>query len=193
MSLPNVVSRAAAGALLAGLFATGAGAAEQEKPRIEALRADARGPDVFVGFRLAGALNPELATKIESGLETVVRYEIRLNRHNAHWLWDDHMDTRKYRVGVTYDPVTREYVVVETMDGHPLQRSTTHNFSEVARHLLSRENLLVFRVRHNDWRTNLYVQMRATFDSGYLFTIIPVDSRTAWKESNRFEIKVAPR
>lgn len=177
---------------VAVLLLASSAAAEQERPRVEALRADARGPDVFIGFRLAGALNPELATKIESGLETVVRYEIRLYRHNAHWLWDDRMDTRRYRVAVTYDPVTREYVVVETMDGRPLQRATTHNFSEVARRLLSRENLLVFRVRHDDWRTNLYVEMRATFDSGYLFTIIPVDSRTAWKASNRFEVRVAP-
>ena len=183
-------ARGFAAALLAVSLAA---AAEQEKPRIEALRADARGPDVFVGFRLAGALNPELATKIESGLETVIRYEIRLYRHNAHWFWDDHMDTRRYRVGVTYDPVTREYVIVETMDGRPLQRSTTHNFAEVARRLMTRENLLVFRVGHDDWRTNLYIQMRATFDSGYLFTIIPVDSRTAWRESNRFEVKVRER
>jgi hypothetical protein len=166
--------------------------AQQETPRIESLHADARGPDVFSRFRLAGALNPELASKIESGLETAIRYEIRLYRHNAHWLWDDHMDTRKYRVAATYDPVTREYVVVETMDGRALLRSTTHDFKEVVGRLLSRENLLVFRVRHDDWRTNLYVRMRATFDSGYLCAIIPVDSRTPWKNSNRFEIKVAP-
>jgi uncharacterized protein DUF4390 len=178
-------------AVMAGLLAAGLGA-DQEKPRIEALRAEARGPDVFVGFRVAGALNPELATRIESGLETVVRYQIRLYRHNAHWLWDDHMDSRSYRVAVTYDPITREYVVVETLDGRPLQRSTTHNFSEVARRLLSRENLLVFRVRPDDWRTNLYVRMRAAFDSGYLFTIIPMDDRTSWKDSNRFEVKAAP-
>jgi len=167
-------------------------AQEAPRPRIDVLRIETRGPDVFVKFHLSGALNPELAKKIEAGLETAIRYEIRLYRHNAHWLWDDHMDTRKYRVAVTYDPVTREYVVVETMDGRALHRSTTHDFKEVARRLLSRENLLVFRVRHNDWRTNLYVRMRATFDSGYLFAIIPVDSRTPWKESNRFEIKIAP-
>ncbi len=168
-------------------------AEEEQKPRIGSLQAEARGPDVFLRFRLDGALNPELAKKIEAGLETAIRYEIRLYRHNAHWLWDNHMGTRKYRVAVTYDPVTREYVVVETMDGKPLQRTTTRDFAEVTRRLVSRDNLLVFRVGHNDWRTNLYVEMRATFDSaGYLFTIIPVDSRTSWKESNRFEIRVGP-
>ena len=172
------------------LFAASGAAGAQERPWIETLHADARGQDVFVGFRLTGALNPQLATRIESGLETAIRYEARLYRHNAHWFWDDRMDTRQYRVAVTYDPVTREYVVVETLDGRPLQRSSTHDFGEVTRRLVSRENLLLFRVRHDDWRTNLYVQMRATFDSGYLFAIIPMDSRTGWKASNRFEIRV---
>jgi hypothetical protein len=161
--------------------------------RLDVLHAEARGPDVFLRFHLDGALNPELATKIQAGLETAIRYEIRLYRHNAHWLWDYRMATRQYRVAVTYDPVTREYVVAETLDGKPLSRVTTKDFGEVTRRLVSHDNLLAFRVRFTDWRTNLYVAMRATFDSGYLFTIIPVDARTAWRDSNRFEVKVAPR
>ncbi len=174
------------------LVCAGKAAAQASKPRIDLLHAEPRGRDVFLSFRLDGAVNPELATKIEAGLETAIRYDIRLYRHNAHWLWDNHIDSRRYRVAVTYDPVTREYVIVETMDGRPLQRSTTRDFAEVARRLVSRENLLAFRVTEDTPRTNLYVEMRASFDSGYLFTIIPVDSRTAWKESNRFEIKKGP-
>jgi hypothetical protein len=30
--------------------------------------------------------------------------------------------------------------------------------------------------------------MRASFDAGYVFTIIPVDSRTDWKKSKRFNV-----
>jgi hypothetical protein len=161
--------------------------------RIDVLHAEARGPDVFVRFHLDGALNPELATKIRTGLETAIRYDIRLYRHNAHWLWDYRMDTRQFRVAVTYDPVTREYVIVETMDDRPLARATTKDFAEVTRRLVSQENLLAFRVRYDDWRTNLYVSLRATFDSGYLLAIIPVDARTSWKQSNRFEVRVPPR
>lgn len=164
-------------------------AQEAGKPRIESLHAEARGPDVFLRFRLDGALNPELSTKIEAGLETAIRYEIRLYRHNAHWLWDDRLQSRRYRVAVTYDPVTREYVLAETLDGRPLSRTSTRDFSEVARRLVSRDNLLVFRVGEDEPRKNLYLEMRAVFDSGYLFTIIPVDARTSWKESNRFEVK----
>ena len=176
---------------------TAAGAASPEEAarpaRIDRLHAEARGPDVFLRFHLDGALNPELATKIQAGLETAIRYDIRLYRHNAHWLWDYRMDTRRYRIAVTYDPVTREYVVVETMDGRPLARATTKEFAEVTRRLVSHDNLLAFRVGFEDWRTNLYVAMRATFDSRYLLAIIPVDARTPWRDSNRFEVKVAPR
>lgn len=167
-------------------------AQEAAKPRIEGFHAEARGPDVFMRFRLDGALNPELASKIEAGLETAIRYDIRLYRHNAHWFWDDRIDGRRYRVAVTYDPVTREYVMAETLDGKPLTRSSTRDFSEVARRLGSRDNLLVFRIGEDEPRRNLYLEMRAVFDSGYLYTIIPVDARTPWRQSNRFDVRGAP-
>lgn len=165
-----------------------AGAQEQPGPRINVLRVTSRGPDVFIQFNLAGALNPELAQKIEAGLETAIRYEIRLYRRYPYW-FDESVDLRRYRVAVTYDPVTREYVVNETMDGKPLRRTTTRDFAQAARNLVSREGLLVFRVSKEKPRRNLYVMMRGRFDAGYLFTIIPVDSKTPWKKSRRFNIR----
>ena len=67
-----------ASALMAALsLAAPLGGQEAARPRIETCHAEARGPDVFLRFRLAGALNPELATKIEAGLETTIRYDIR--------------------------------------------------------------------------------------------------------------------
>jgi hypothetical protein len=162
-------------------------AAGQGGPRITQLRIDTRGRDVFLGFTLAGALNPELARKIEAGLETAIRYEIRLYRRYPYW-FDDFIEKRKYRAAATYDPVTREYAVDETLDGKPLRRTTTRDFAEAARLLLTRENLLAFHVARGRTTRNLYVQMRASFDAGYVFTIIPVDSRTDWKKSKRFNV-----
>jgi len=188
--------RNAAGAALLAcglLTAVPAAAAESEPPgpRIPDLRVEARGREVFLGFTLAGALNPELARKIEAGLETAIRYDIRLYRRYPYW-FDDFVEGRKYRVAATYDAVTREYAVEETLDGRPLRRTTTRDFADVVRLLVSRENLLAFHVRPGRPTRNLYVQMRATFDSGYLFTIIPVDSRTPWKKSKRFNVRVRP-
>ena len=182
------------GLVLAFAAATPPPAVAQEapRPRLDPLIAEVRGTEISLKFRLKGALNPELATRIQAGLETAIRYEIRLYRHNAHWFWDYRLGTRQYRVAVTYDPVTREYVLVEKMDDKLLSRSTTRDFGQVAQRLVSHENLPAFRVR-GDGLTNLYVTMRATFDSGYLFTIIPVDSRTDWAESNRFEVMAVTR
>ncbi|MGH7378576.1 MAG: DUF4390 domain-containing protein, partial [Candidatus Methylomirabilales bacterium] len=89
-------------------------------PRINPLRVAPRGRDVFISFTLTGALNPELARKIEAGLETAIRYEIRLYRRYPYW-FDDFVGSRRYRVAVTYEPVTREYVVEESLDGKPLR------------------------------------------------------------------------
>jgi hypothetical protein len=177
---------------LALFHATAAGAAQEPAgPRINILRPEPRGSDVFIEFNVTGALNPELARKIEAGLETAIRYEIRLYRRFPYWV-DESLDIRRYRVAVTFDPVTQEYVVHETMDGKPLRRTTTRDFAEAARNLVSRKGLLVFHVGKNRPRRNLYVMMRARFDTGFLFTIIPVDAKTPWKKSRRFNVREAP-
>jgi len=177
--------------LLCGFFfAAGVGGQSASGPSVRDLHVESRGRDVFVSFALDGALNPELARKIEAGLETSIRYDIRLYRRYPYW-FDDSVERRRYRVAVTFDPVTREYAVEEALDGKPLRRTTTRDFPEAARLLLSRENLLAFHVQPGRPTRNLYVQMRASFDAGYVFTIIPVDSRTPWKKSRRFNIRAA--
>jgi Domain of unknown function (DUF4390) len=186
-----MVRRLPGALLLCGLFASAVLAAQAESgPRVRELRVESRGRNVFVTFAVSGALNPELARKIEAGLETALRYDIRLYRRYPYW-FDDLVEQRRYRVAVTFDPVTREYAVEETLDGKPLRRSTTREFPEATKLLLSRENLLAFHVQRGRPTRNLYVQMRASFDAGYVFTIIPVDSRTPWKKSRRFNVRAA--
>lgn len=188
------MSKSLGAALVFGglLLASAAVAQDDRQPRVSQLRVEPRGRDVFLGFIVAGALNPELARKIEAGLETAIRYDIRLYRRYPYW-FDDFVEQRRYRVAATFDPVTREYAIEETLDGKPLRRTTTREFAEAARLLLSRENLLAFHVARGKPTRNLYVQMRASFDAGYVFTIIPVDSRTPWKKSRRFNVRAAPR
>jgi len=160
-------------------------------PQITVLRVTTRGPDVFLRFQLTGVLNPELARKIEAGLETTIRYEIRLYRQYRYW-FDRSLDARRYAVSVKFDPVTREYVLAETLDDRPLGRTTTADFDDVKRLLVSKENLLAFRVRPEWPQKNLIVHARAAFDSGYLFSFIPVDYRTSWKKSKKFALSGAP-
>ncbi len=183
-SVFGVVTFAAALAVAAAALLD---AAEAPKPHIDLLRIETRGPDVFLRFHLTGALNPELGKKIEAGLETAIRYEIRLYRRYRYW-FDTYLDTRRYRVAATYDPVTREYVVEETLDKKPLKRTTTRDFGEVQRMLVSRDGLLAFRVADDMPRRNLYCSMQARFDAGFLFAFIPVDGKTDWKKSSVFDV-----
>ncbi|MGH9369224.1 MAG: DUF4390 domain-containing protein [Thermoanaerobaculia bacterium] len=168
-------------------FGPAAAPAEDTPPQVTVLRVTTRGPDVFLRFQLTGVLNPELARRIETGLETTIRYEIRLYRQFRYW-FDNFLDARRYAVSVTFDPVTREYVVAETLDDKPLSRATTADFEDVRRLLVSKESLLAFHVRPEWPQRNLIVHMRAAFDSGYLFAFIPVDYRTSWKKSKKFAI-----
>ncbi|HEV8231058.1 MAG TPA: DUF4390 domain-containing protein, partial [Thermoanaerobaculia bacterium] len=94
--------------VLCGL--AGAAFGQEKGPRIRELRVEPRGRDVFLSFGLEGALNPELARKIEAGLETAIRYDIRLYRRYPYW-FDDSVEQRRYRVAATFDPVTREYAI----------------------------------------------------------------------------------
>jgi Domain of unknown function (DUF4390) len=186
-----MLRRIAAAIVVCGLAGASAARAQSERgPRVRDLRVESRGRDIFVSFLLAGALNPELARRIEAGLETALRYDIRLYRRYPYW-FDDMVEQRKYRVAVTFDPVTREYAVEESLDGRPLRRTTTRDFPEASRLLVSRENLLAFHVQSGRPTRNLYVRMRASFDAGYVFTIIPVDSKTPWKRSRRFNVREA--
>ena len=82
-------SKLAAALFCGSLFAAAFAAGQAETgPRITKLRVEPRGRDVFVGFTLAGALNPELSRKIEAGLETAIRYEIQLYRRYPYWFDD---------------------------------------------------------------------------------------------------------
>lgn len=181
------VFRAAALAAALAVAAAPLPSQDAPKPRIDVLRIETRGPDVFLKFHLTGALNPELSKKIEAGLETSIRYEIRLYRRYRYW-FDTYLDTRRYRVAATYDPVAREYVVEETLDKKPLKRTTTRDFAEVQRMLVARESLLAFRVGDDMPHRTLYATMQARFDAGFLFAFIPVDGKTDWKKSQVFDV-----
>ncbi len=184
---PRALAALLALSLYGATPARAADAGEPARPLVTLLRVTNRGADVFLKFELTGVLNPELARRIEAGLETTIRYEIRLYRQYRYW-FDTFLDSRRYDVSVTFDPVTREYVVVETLDDKPLSRVTTADFEDVKRQLVSGEKLLAFHVRPEWPRRNLVVHMRAAFDSKYLFAFIPVDSRTSWKKSQKFVV-----
>jgi hypothetical protein len=162
-------------------------AARAENPHISPLAIGVRGNEVFLTFTLNGALDPQLARRLESGLELSIDYDLRLLDRNRYW-FDQFLEVHKYRVAATYNAVKREYLVRDFWDGKAAGALTTQEFSEAARLLVSRSDLSAFRV-HRDWpHKHLYVKMRASYDAGRFFALAPVNSTTEWKKSKTFKI-----
>jgi Domain of unknown function (DUF4390) len=157
------------------------------EPHISPLVVHSNGADIAIDFTLRGALNPDLARRIESGLATTIDYEIRLYARNRYW-FDQKLDIHHFTVSVTYDPIRREYVVIDLYDGREVGRRPVHEFSEAAGWIVSRRAIHVFRFSPRWPRKNLYVMMRARFDAGHFFAFVPVDSVSDWKKSKVFQI-----
>jgi hypothetical protein len=177
--------RAAAAAALA--FAALAPSARAEPPHISPLTVDVSGADLFLTFVLNGAVDPDLARRIESGLETSIDYDVRLAERNRYW-FDQELDSHRFRVTAAYNPVKREYIVRDFWDRKPAATVATSDFTEAARLLVSRSRLPAFRVRRGWPHKHLYVKMRASYDAGHFFALAPVDSTTEWKKSKTVKV-----
>jgi hypothetical protein len=173
---------AAAAALLA-FSAT----ARAETPHISPLTVEVSGSDLSLTFVLNGAIDPDLARRIESGLETSIDYDVRLAERNRYW-FDQDLDAHHFRVTAAYNPVKREYVVRDFWDRKPAATVATSDFSAAARLLVSRSRLPAFRVRRGWPHKHLYVKMRASYDAGHFFALAPVDSTTEWKKSKTVKV-----
>jgi hypothetical protein len=175
--------------LLGALALTGAFArpAAGQGPHIHPLDIEVRGNEVWINFLLGGAVDPDLAHRIESGLETTIDYDIRLYERNRYW-FDQFLESHRFRVTAAYDAVRREYLIRDFWDGESAGIQTARDFDEAVRLLVSRQSLFVGRVR-KDWpHKHLYVKMRASYDSGHFFALAPVDYTTVWKKSKTFKI-----
>ncbi len=172
------------------LLALPAASARGETPHIRQLDIVVRGNEVLLDFTLNGTIDPALARRLESGLETSIQYTLRLEERNRYW-FDQFLEEHDFRITAAYDPVRRQFIVRDTWDGKPSGSTTAREFAEAAHLLLSRRALPAFRV-HRDWpHKHLYVKMRASYDAGNTFALAPVDSSTDWKKSGTFKIHEA--
>jgi hypothetical protein len=178
--------RTALAAAAAAILALAA-PARAEAPHISPLSVEVVGNDLFITFVLNGAIDPDLARRIESGLETSIDYDVRLDERNRYW-FDQELDAHHFRVTAAYNPVKREYVVRDFWDRKPAATLATSNFAEAARLLVSRSRLPAFRVRRGWPHKHLYVKMRASYDAGHFFALAPVDSTTDWKKSKTVKV-----
>jgi hypothetical protein len=150
--------------------------------RIRELIATEQNGRISVRFRLEEAFSrPEILRGIESGLPTMLAYEIQLIRKRPNW-FDDLVGTSRIEVIATYNSVTREYLLNYRRDRRLVSSEVFSSLDELQRRMtaISETDLLSTEGR-KPWK--LRVRVRADLSRRYVWYLIPWDISTAWEDA----------
>lgn len=154
--------------------------ARGEEARIRNLEAVEKSGRISVSFDLSGAFDtPEVRRAIESGLPTVLAYDLYLVRKRSNW-FDDTITRARLEVVATYNSVTREYLLNYRRDRR-LVRSEIFTSLEALKTRMSRieEQDLFSTGGQKLWK--LRVRVRAELLRRYVWYIVPWDVATPWE------------
>lgn len=161
-------------------------------PRIRDLAATEQNGLISVRFRLEDAFGkPEILRTIESGLPTVLAYEVQLVRKRPNW-FDDLVATSRIEVVATYNSVTREYLLNYRRDRKLVSSEILSSLDELQRRMATiREADLFAAEGRKPWK--LRVRVRAELSRRYVWYLIPWDVATDWKEARVESAGARPR
>ena len=152
------------------------------EPRIRELTAFEKDGKITVAFQLEGALEtPEIRKAIESGLPTVLTYELVLVRKRSNW-FDDTLTRSRIEVVATYNSITREYLLNYRRDRKLVRSEIFSNLEDLARRMSTiREEDLFSTGGRKPWKLRILV--RAELLRRYVWYLIPWDVATPWENT----------
>ena len=155
-------------------------AARGEEARIRNLEAVEKSDRISVSFDLSGAFDtPEVRRAIESGLPTVLAYDLYLVRKRSNW-FDDTLSRARLEVVATYNSVTREYLLNYRRDRR-LVRSEIFTSLEALKTRMSRVEEQDLFSTGGRKPGKLRVRVRAELLRRYVWYIVPWDVATPWE------------
>ncbi len=162
------------------------------EPRIRDLAATEQNGLISVHFRLEDAFDkPEIRRAIESGLPTVLAYEVQLVRKRPNW-FDDLVASSRIEVVATYNSVTREYLLNYRRDRKLVSSEILSSLEELQRRMATiREAALFATGGRKPWK--LRVRVRAELNRRYVWYLIPWDVATDWDEARVESAAARPR
>ncbi|HUP65682.1 MAG TPA: DUF4390 domain-containing protein [Thermoanaerobaculia bacterium] len=165
--------------LIAALTPLESAAAE---PRIRDLVATEEHGSISVSFRLEGAFDdPEIGRALQSGLPTVITYDLVLIRKRPNW-FDDTITSSKIEVVATYNSLTREYLLNYRRDRRLVSSGTFSSIDELKRAMANiREPDAFGTAGRKPYK--LRVRVRADLLRRYVWYIIPWDVATPWEDT----------
>ena len=152
-------------------------------PALERLQAEAKGGSVLVSLEIREALDPPRLEEIESGIESVVRYRIRLLRRRAGLLADEEMADVEVEASVRRDALSRQYTLTRRVDGDTLEKRMTADPEEMKRFLTTLDRVAVAPA--DLLATGQQYEVRARADLGLVwrFYLIPWPASTGWERA----------
>lgn len=165
-------------------------AAQAASARVQELVATEKDGWISVSFRLAGAFDtPEVRRALESGLPTVLTYDIELTRKRPNW-FDDLLFRSKIEVIATYNSVTREYLLNYRLDRRLVRSEIFTSIEALKARMTKIEEKDIFSTAgRKPWK--LRIKVRAELLRRYVWYVIPWDVSTEW-EIARVEQVEAP-
>lgn len=152
------------------------------EPRIRDLAATEQSGRVSIRFRLGEAFSkPEIVKAIESGLPTLLAYEIQLIRKRPNW-FDDTVATSRIEVVATYNSVTREYLLNYRRDRRLVSSENLSSFDELQKRMTTIREASLFPIEGRK-PSKLRVRVRADLSRRYVWYLIPWDVSTEWEET----------
>ena len=151
-------------------------------PTLDSLRAEAKGGAVVVSLHIREALDAPRLEEIEAGIESIVRYRIRLLRRRA-GLMDEELADVEVEACVRRDALSRQYTLTRRVDGDTLEKRMTADPDEMKRFLTTLDRVPVAPADLLAAGQQFEVRARGELGLVWRFYLIPWPSSTGWERA----------
>jgi len=151
-------------------------------PALDRLHAERSGGSVVVSLQIREALDPPRLEEIETGIESIVRYRIRLLRRRS-GLMDEELADVEVEACVRRDALSRQYTLTRRVDGDTVEKRMTADPEEMKRFLTTLDRVPVAPA--DLLLPGREYEIRARGDLGLVwrFYLIPWPSSTGWEHA----------
>lgn len=151
-------------------------------PALDHLRAERSGGSVVVSLQIREALDPPRLEEIETGIESIVRYRIRL-LHRRTGLLDEELADVEVEACVRRDALSRQYTLTRRVDGDTVEKRMTADPDEMKRFLTTLDRVPVATADLLASGEQYEVRARGDLGLVWRFYLIPWPSSTGWERA----------
>jgi hypothetical protein len=149
-------------------------------PGLFDLRAERATGSVVVSLQLKDAIDAARLEEIETGIESTVRYRVRLLRRRSGLLADEELADVEIEACVRRDALSRQYTLTRRLDGDTVEKRMTADPEEMRRFLTVLDHVPIASADLVAAAGEYEVRARGDLGLVWRFYMIPWPSTTGW-------------